>query len=131
MRKVQRSGGFTLVEIMIVVLIIGILLAIAVPNFMHARDSARTKSCITNLREIQQAKEQYAMAHNLPGTAVPSEGSLAPDYIRLWPNCPSSGVYVTNSIDDNPTCSFGGTHTLSKASGLAQGLPPLGQSSND
>ncbi|MCL6624082.1 MAG: prepilin-type N-terminal cleavage/methylation domain-containing protein, partial [Fimbriimonadales bacterium] len=58
--KNRRRKGFTLVEIMIVVLIIGILLAIAIPNFMRARETSRTKSCISNLRQIDAAKEQWA-----------------------------------------------------------------------
>jgi prepilin-type N-terminal cleavage/methylation domain-containing protein len=53
--------GFTLVEIMIVVLVIGILLGIAAPNFVRAREQSRAKSCIAQLRLIDAAKEQYAL----------------------------------------------------------------------
>jgi prepilin-type N-terminal cleavage/methylation domain-containing protein len=60
----RRERGFTLVEIMIVVLIIGILLAIAVPSFMNARERSRANACRSNLRQVQAAKEQWAMANN-------------------------------------------------------------------
>jgi prepilin-type N-terminal cleavage/methylation domain-containing protein len=67
----RRERGFTLVEIMIVVLIIGILLAIAVPSFMNARERSRANACRSNLRQIQAAKEQWAMATNQGPTATP------------------------------------------------------------
>jgi len=60
-RLFKRNRAFTLVEIMIVVLIIGILMAIAVPNFVKARESSRKQTCISNLKQIDQAKEQWAM----------------------------------------------------------------------
>ena len=60
-RNNMRKGAFTLVEIMIVVLIIGILMAIAVPNFVKARESSRKNSCIANLKQTDAAKEQWAM----------------------------------------------------------------------
>jgi prepilin-type N-terminal cleavage/methylation domain-containing protein len=70
----SQSGcraGFTLVEIMIVVLIIGILLTIAVPNFQRAREQSRQKACIANLKMVDSAKEMWAMDNNRPqGTHV-------------------------------------------------------------
>src|SRR5881275_1429444 len=90
LRRTAKRGlqcgrhGFTLVEIMIVVLIIGILLAIAVPNFIKARESSRTKACIANLKQIDSAKEQWAMDLN---KANGSTVSLATDLV-------GSGKYI-------------------------------------
>ena len=62
----NKKYGFTLVEIMIVVLIIGLLAAIAVPNFVKARSKTQTNACIDNMRQIENAIEQYAMEGNTP-----------------------------------------------------------------
>src|SRR3954454_7371146 len=85
--------GFTLVEIMIVVLIIGILLAIAVPNFIKARESSRAKSCVANLKQIEAAKEQWCMDNKLGTSASPGGSDLygSGNYIRTTPSCPSGG----------------------------------------
>ena len=66
-RPKNQKAGFTLVEIMIVVLIIGILLAIAIPNFVAARESARAKSCVGNLKQIDSAKQQSAHGQQTVG----------------------------------------------------------------
>ncbi|MGC8862798.1 MAG: type II secretion system protein, partial [Armatimonadota bacterium] len=80
----KRRGGFTLIEIMIVVLIISVLLAIAIPNFMRARETSRAKACCSNLRQIETAKEQNAMDNKLSdGDDV--VGDLWPDYIKEEP----------------------------------------------
>jgi prepilin-type N-terminal cleavage/methylation domain-containing protein len=65
----SRKSGFTLVEIMIVVAIIGLLAAIAIPNFVHARTTAQMNACINNLRQIDAAIQQYALENNLGATA--------------------------------------------------------------
>lgn len=109
-KSVKRA--FTLVEIMIVVLIIGILLAVAVPNFMTARETSRAKSCSANLHQVESAKEQYAMDNRLAdGTAVAGLASLT-DYIKKTPECPSGGTYTVGAIGTDPSCSEGGSHTL-------------------
>ena len=111
-KKVRH--GFTLVEIMIVVLIIGILLAIAVPNFVKARDSSRAKSCVSNLKQIQAAKEQWAMDFKKNATDTPGTTELygSTRYIKTTPECPSGGTYTIGTMSADPTCSVGSPHAL-------------------
>ena len=112
MKRNRKSKGFTLVEIMIVVLIIGILLAIAVPNFLKARETSRTTTCMANLRQIESGKEQWAMETNQASTATPTSAQLSPDYVKSWPTCPGGGAaYVIGSMTANPTCNIAG-HAL-------------------
>mgnify|MGYP005835863219 CR=1 FL=1 len=104
----RRKGGFTLIEIMIVVLIIAVLLAIAIPNFMRARETSRAKSCCSNLRQIETAKEQWAM-DNKASNGDEVTDDLWPDYIKAEPLCPSSGTYTIGAVGTNASCSIGGT----------------------
>ena len=113
--KARRA--FTLVEIMIVVLIIGILLAIAVPNFVKARESSRTKACVANLKQIEAAKQQWAMDNKKNSTDSPNwptglVGSTLYISGSAPPSCPSGGTYTPNTVDTLASCSIGGTHTL-------------------
>src|SRR5438876_9856210 len=94
----RNLRGFTLVEIMIVVLIIGILLAIAVPNFIKARESSRAKSCIANLKQLDAAAEQYAMDNQKTNGDTVTIAILAAGgttgYLKSTPECPSGGTYT-------------------------------------
>ena len=110
-RNKKKDAGFTLIEIMIVVLIIAILLAIAIPNFLRARETSRAKSCQANMRQIETAKEQWAMDNKMGATDTPTAANLVTEYMRgtedTWPACPSSGTYTGGNMSTRPTCSIG------------------------
>ena len=104
--KRNKRKGFTLVEIMIVVLIIGILLAIAVPNFVKARQNSRVQTVVGNLKQIESAKEQWAMDTGASSTATPAQADLEPNYVKKWPSGPVTGTYTPGDMSTEP--SFGG-----------------------
>ena len=103
-----RKKGFTLVEIMIVVAIIGLLAAIAIPNFVRARTTAQTQACIANLKQIEGATQVWMLD---TGGAVGNVNwaALVPTYIKRQPTCPAAGTYTINT--DPPTCTAAG-HAL-------------------
>ena len=82
----RRKTGFTLVEIMIVVAIIGLLAAIAIPAFIKARNTARRNACINNLRQIDAAKDEYALEYGGIGTTILAESNIA-IYIKDMGKC--------------------------------------------
>ena len=104
----MRTKGFTLVEIMIVVAIIGLLAAIAIPNFVRARAKAQAEACIANLRQIEGAIQVWAVDNSKADTDVPTWADLVPNYIRTQPACPSGGTYNVPgcTVAGRPTCSY-------------------------
>ena len=98
----RMNKGFTLVEIMIVVAIIAILAAVAIPNFVKYRKTAQMNACISNLKQIQAACEQCKLA----GLPVSTANVIGNDkYIKVMPKCPAtSTAYTLPENDDDPVC---------------------------
>ena len=102
----------TLIEMCIVLLILTILMAIAVPAFLSARANAQAKTCIANLWEIESAKQRWAMENRKAATDTPTQEELVGGYIKRWPECPTSGTYTIQAVDTSPSCSIGGEHAI-------------------
>lgn len=118
--KSKRLGvkGFTLVEIMIVVALIGLLAVIAIPNWVHAREQAQKNSCINNLRQVNGAVQQWALETKQPPGATVTVPDIIP-YLKSVVTCPAGGVtatldssYELHGVTSNPTCKISTDHWL-------------------
>ena len=110
----KRNQGFTLVEIMIVVAIIAILAAVAIPNFIKYRQNSQAAACVSNLKQIEAAVEQAKMAGGTPGAISDLVG--ANKYIKNEPKCPAGGTYALGTDETGPTCDKGQVDPTDKSS---------------
>jgi len=103
----HRKAGFTLVEIMIVVAIIGLLAVIAIPSFVRARQTTQQNACVNNLRQIDGAKDQYAIENNKKTGDAAASTDIDPYLKRGYDGieCPAGGTYSIEAIGTDPECS--------------------------
>ena len=114
--KSARAAGFTLVEIMIVILILALLLAIVVPYYVRQRATAQAGICINNLYKIESASYVFALEKGLkPGDPIIYPDDLKP-YLKLQqsgqiPPCPAGGIYTIAAVGDRVSCSLSNSVT--------------------
>ncbi len=108
MKRAAAKEGFTVIEVLMVALIIGLLAALAMPSYMRYRASARQCACINNLRQIDSAKDQWSLENRADEGDGVSGGDLMVYLKNNWPTCPAGGQYAVGAIGQKPTCNING-----------------------
>jgi prepilin-type N-terminal cleavage/methylation domain-containing protein len=111
MKRKRYSRGFTLVEIMVVVSLIAVLLMIAIPNYIGARARSEANACISQLRQIEDAKDRWAMEKHKTSGDIVSQADIVPNYVKTMPACPGGGTLTINPVGTSATCTIV-THKL-------------------
>jgi prepilin-type N-terminal cleavage/methylation domain-containing protein len=108
-----RRRGFTLLEILIVVSVLGILVGMAFPNFLKSRTNAQKQMCIENLSQIESAKQIWGVENGRADGDSPVDADLfgATRYMKLKPTCPAGGTYDLTAVGANATCTIA-NHSL-------------------
>jgi hypothetical protein len=118
--KINQSGGALggrglaigglvtgYIGIAMMVFIVPMMMAIAIPNFVKARDTSMRNACINNLRQIDAAKNQWALENHKQATDTPTESDLLPYFKNhQFPKCPAGGIYTIGQDSDLPACSI-------------------------
>lgn len=100
----HHRRAFTLVEIMIVILIVGLLMSIAVPQFMKSRETSQLKACWENQQKLEAAKHMWMMDYGISSGNTPAMTDLVPEYIKFEPKCPTNAVYALGTGMVSVTC---------------------------
>jgi len=105
-----KKEAFTLIEIMIVISIVGMLAAVAIPNLLKSREAARKNACIKNLKTIDEAKHLWGIEEAKGNAVIPEQSDLvgADKYLTDMPECPTAGSYAFNAIAETATCTIAG-----------------------
>lgn len=114
MKTRYRNHAFTMTEITIVLAIVMIIIAIAIPTWLRQRENSRGIKCQENLAKISDAKEQYAMEFKISNggivdypVALMTPNGSSVGYLKSEPFCAAGGTYTANAVGTDPTCSIG------------------------
>jgi hypothetical protein len=112
----SANSAFTLIEVTVLTGILGLLLTLAVPNFVKSREDAQRQLCIHNLNQIDAAKLNWAMKSGMGSGEEPYEDELAPFFAnQRMPLCPAGGEYDFGPVSEPALCSLVDDGHLSEA----------------
>ena len=104
----KKSFTQKVVAAIVVILLVGIIVVIVIPNFIRMKYETAANACVNNLRQIEGAKEQWALENNKHSNDIPTSAEIAV-YLKddKLPLCPAGGTYTIGNLDENPKCSIG------------------------